>query len=616
MKSRVVPFVLIALMAVASTVSATPVFERHSEFVEITAGKSLEATNLGVAAQLVAEDFALTNLRATGAETFQVTQVQVDQLGLAHTRLQQYINGLEVVGAQLLVHSDIASGMSYLINGDFALAKTNPEKAIPMSLNQGLVNSFGHKARVIEQPTLVYLLHNGSAVLSWKIRVAYVFDNGQPQDSDFFFDAVSGKQLSEHPRVHTAKDIATYDANNVSYNSPSMPGTLLCTETQNNCGDSAAQDAHDGASDVYDYYQTKFGRDSLNDGGMQLVSSVHVQSNWNNAAWYNNQMIYGDGDGSTFSPLSGDLDVVAHELTHGVTNFTSNLLYQNESGALNEGMSDIFGASAEAWVEGGINSTTWLLGEDIYTPGTPGDALRYMDNPTADGSSADYYPERNYPSCSPNQFNDYCGVHTNSGIANLAYVLLVEGGTHPRGKTSVNVTGIGLSKAEQIFYRANTVYMTASTNFAGARTATAQAAVDLYGTTEEDAVNEAWDAVGVPGGSGGGGGGGGGGTCTDNNIWTGTLSSGNLVTPNCSASGTFNGVLECTGAGTADLDLYLDKESCSGWFGCSFSSVASSATASCGEAVNGYSGSSGTYRWRVVHYSGGSEDIRLCTNQC
>jgi len=114
-----------------------------------------------------------------------------------------------------------------------------------------------------------------------------------------------------------------------------------------------------------------------------------------------------------------------------------------------------------------------------------------------------------------------------------------------------------------------------------------------------------------------GGGGGGGGGCTGTNVWTGTATSGggDLVTPNCSASGTFNGELVCDN-GAADLDLYLDKQSCSGWFGCSFSAVASSTTANCDEDITGYSGSSGTYRWRVRHYSGPDEPFTLCTNQC
>ena len=134
-----------------------------------------------------------------------------------------------------------------------------------------------------------------------------------------------------------------------------------------------------------------------------------------------------------------------------------------------------------------------MIGDEIYTPNTPGDALRYMNDPTEDGRSRDYYPER-YTG-----FEDNGGVHWNSGIANLAFYLMVEGGSHPRGKTNISVPSIGMIKAEQIFYRAQTEYLGPSSNFEAARNATAQAAADLYGAVEVSAVHDAWCAVGVPG---------------------------------------------------------------------------------------------------------------------
>ena len=203
-------------------------------------------------------------------------------------------------------------------------------------------------------------------------------------------------------------------------------------------------------------------------------------------------MTYGDGDGSTFAPLSQDADVVAHELTHGVTEFTSSLIYSYESGALNEALSDIFGALVDRQ-EGAMGDDIWLLGEDIYTPGIEGDALRNMADPAAEGDY-DYYPTRYVGT------GDNGGVHTNSGIANLAFVLLVEGGSHPRGKTSTIVPGIDFDRAADIFYYANTSCLTASSNFEAARNCTAEGASQLYTQAEIDAVHLAWDAVGVPGG--------------------------------------------------------------------------------------------------------------------
>src|SRR6185503_1012276 len=156
-------------------------------------------------------------------------------------------------------------------------------------------------------------------------------------------------------------------------------------------------------------------------------------------------------------------------------------------------------AAAEAWKDGAVSSDTWKVGEDVTTPGTAGDALRYMNNPTQDGSSKDYYPER-YTGTGDNG-----GVHLNSGIANLAFKLMVTGGTHPRGKTTTNVTALSatattsINMGAKIWYRALTVYMNSSTNFAAARTATMQAATDLYGAAASTTVGQAWEAVGVGG---------------------------------------------------------------------------------------------------------------------
>jgi len=207
---------------------------------------------------------------------------------------------------------------------------------------------------------------------------------------------------------------------------------------------------------------------------------------------FSKQMVYGDGDGERFGPLGTATDVVAHELAHGLTNSESGLVYENESGALNEAWSDIFGAGAEAWRDGGVSDNTWKIGEDVYTPNQPGDALRYMNEP-ARGRSRDYYPDRYVGDL------DHGGVHINSGIANLAYYLLAEGGRHPRNQTGVDVPGIGIEVAEQIFYRATTTYLTPQSNFEAARVATRQSALDLYDQATADAVDLAWCAVGVPG---------------------------------------------------------------------------------------------------------------------
>jgi hypothetical protein len=292
----------------------------------------------------------------------------------------------------------------------------------------------------------------------------------------------TGKIAARHPQIKYARDLETQDCHQKTRRCKvvSTSSNLI------NTGDLAIDDAHNFAIATYDYYWNNHGRDSIDDAGMPLISRAHYSRNYNNAFWDGTQMTYGDGDGVTFIPLSQDADVVAHELTHGVTERSSGLIYSYESGALNEAWSDIFGAMVDRQ-EGAIGADIWLLGEDIYTPNISGDALRNMADPAAEGDY-DYYPDR-YTGSSDNG-----GVHWNSGIANLAFVLLVDGGTHPRGKTSVNVTGIGPAAAADIFYEANVNCLTPNSNFAAARYCTA----NVFGGNHTAAVHAAWDAVGVP----------------------------------------------------------------------------------------------------------------------
>ena len=464
-------------------------------------GASQDADLYRLAATNFLQDFVIMHLDAAGDEAMIVGKSRLDEVGNVHIRFGQEINGLPVAGAAMMVHAKANTGEVFAVNGDFVANKNLPvapaigaERAL-----RGAIRHMGVKGQMLSKPELTYVLTDDGrgASLAWKALVSYTDEVG-PQQDWIFSDALTGKLVARHPTFHHAKVLRTYTANNGT----SLPGTLRCSSSTCSTGDAAVDAAHNNAGTTYDYYSSKHSRDSLNGSGMTLTSTAHYSSNYNNAFWNGAQMVYGDGDGSTFIALSRSLDVVAHELTHGVTSNESNLTYSNQSGALNEALSDIFGAATEAWDDGGISSNTWKLGEDIYTPGTSGDALRYMNNPTADGQSYDYYPER-YTGSSDNG-----GVHLNSGIANLAFYLMVQGGSHPRGKTSVTVPAIGLTKAEKIFYYAQTSCLTASSNFEAARNCTAQGATNLYGATEAANVHLAWDAVGVPGTPGGGGGGG------------------------------------------------------------------------------------------------------------
>lgn len=543
-----------------SRADGTPTFVRGDlgqlDIQATSADKAGDA--IAAAAQQWLADFALANFQARGDEKLIATGINADGLGQVHIRFSQEINGLKVDGANLIVHADATTGAVLAVNGDFVAnrflakaANVDGIKSIGSALREG-----GIRGSFENAPQLAYFFNDGDAVLAWKALVAYKAESGDPARDWVYVDATTGDLLAHIATIHTAKSWKSYSANNGT----SLPGTLKCTNTGTCGGDTAVQAAHNNASSTYDYYSTKFGRDSLNAAGMTLTSTAHYSTSYNNAFWNSTQMVYGDGDGTTFIPLSQSLDVVAHELTHGVTEYESNLVYARESGALNEALSDIFGAAVEAWVDGAVTSATWLLGEDIYTPGTSGDALRYMANPTQDGYSPDYYPERLYSgTCTPTNNNDQCGVHGNSGIANLAFKMLVSGGTHPRSKTTVNVPALGMAKAEAIFYRAQTTYLTSSSTFQAARTATAQAATDLYGASsaEVTAVHDAWCAVGVPGCPTGGGGGTG--TALTNGVpVTGQSGSTGAQTAYTVAipAGATNLTIAISG-GTGDADMYV-----------------------------------------------------------
>ncbi|HZH18049.1 MAG TPA: M4 family metallopeptidase [Archangium sp.] len=417
----------------------------------------------------------------------------VDEQGNTHIRYGQTKNGLPVVGGELIIHKD-AAGKIFMANGSArdgelvpAQARISGEAARAAALD----NTVGRHIATEGDARLVYIRSEKDN----RLKLAYeVVVTGEGRDlpirDHVFVNALTGGVEMVSTDIHAAQNRAVYSANNGT----SLPGTLKRSETGAATGDSHVDENHAHLGTTYQCYYQNFGRDSYNAAGAQMKSTVHYSTNYTNAFWNGTQMVYGDSNGTQSAPLGKSLDVTVHELTHAVTSSESNLTYSNESGALNEGMSDIFAAYCESWTLGWATpASVWMIGDDVWTPATAGDALRYMANPTQDGSSTDYYPTR-YTGTSDNG-----GVHWNSGIANLAFKLLSTGGTHPRGVTTTAVTGIGVQKAGAIFYRANRDLFTASTTFAQAKTYTETAAEQLYGAgaAEKTSVTQAWTAVGV-----------------------------------------------------------------------------------------------------------------------
>ncbi|QAT82406.1 bacillolysin [Corallococcus coralloides] len=430
-----------------------------------------------------------------GAGELTSRRFHVDGRGQAHERLTQTFQGVPVFGAAAIVHLDAngaVAGVTDKLVRDLKVDTTprlRAQEAIQRAVS-GL-EAMGSVISGAPRADLQILADSKDTRLTWRVQLETVDVDGLPSMPNIFIDARTGDSVWSFDNLQTSRNRKTYTAKNRT----TLPGTLVRGEGQGASGDAVLDQAHDNAGFTYDFYANVFGRDSYDGLGTALTSSVHYSKNYVNAFWNGTQMVYGDGDGSQSSALTV-LDVVGHELTHAVTDTSSELIYANESGALNEAMSDVFGAAIEAYRDGAVTANTWKIGEECWTPATPGDALRYMNDPAIAGDY-DYYPTR-YTGTS-----DSGGVHWNSGIANLAFHLMVNGGTHPRGKTSNVVPALdanayaSIMKGAAIFYRANTVYLTPGSTFADARGATAQAAADLYGASAVTSVNEAWSAVGV-----------------------------------------------------------------------------------------------------------------------
>jgi vibriolysin len=421
-----------------------------------------------------------------------VKRTTVDSQGHTYIRYAQTKGGLEVVGGELIVHVD-QNGHVYAANGsarDGESVSAQARISADAASTAAVRNTQG-SGLAAEGAKLVFYRTESDNRLKLAYEVVVTGEGVElPIRDHVFVSAKDGSILGRASDIHSAQNRAVYSGNNTT----SLPGTLKRSEGGAVTNDSHVDMNYDHLGTTYQCYSVNFGRDSYNAAGAQLKSTVHHSTNYTNAFWNGTQMVYGDSDGTQSAPLGKSLDVTVHELTHAVTDSESDLIYSNESGALNEGMSDIFSAYCESWtLNWATPASVWMIGDDVWTPNTAGDALRYMANPTQDGSSKDYYPTR-YTGTSDNG-----GVHWNSGIANLAFKLLSTGGTHPRNVTTVNVTGIGVQKAGKIFYEANANCLTASSNFAAAKTCTEQKAEQFYGAAEKASVTQAWEAVGVGG---------------------------------------------------------------------------------------------------------------------
>jgi len=463
---------------------------------------NLQTTDMAAAEQTLGARLgpALAAFRLAASD-LKLKKINVDESGNRHARYSQTHRGLDVIGGDMIVHVDSKGGI-YAMNGTARggiaklLGTRNIGEAAALAFAGAEPSFVGLKS---SPARLVYFLSPEGEMFK-AYETTFTGNRGQdPVRDKVYINAENGKVVGIHPQIYFAENRRIYSANNGT----TLPGTLKRTEGQAATSDVDVSGAYDGTGATYEAYKLFWNRDSYNNAGATLTSSVHYSTNYCNAYWNSTQMVFGDGNSSQGClPLARAIDVTGHELTHAVTENESGLVYSGQSGGLNEALSDIFGAFVEAYVDGGKNGTlavssnTWAVGEDILPPG-----LRFMNDPARDGSSLDYYT-----SSAGN-----VDVHYSSGIANLAFYLLSQGGTHPRGKSTINVPALGMAKAIRIFYEAQINILTSNATFLSAGNATVLAAQNLgYSVADQTAVANAWQAVGVavptPGSGGGGGG--------------------------------------------------------------------------------------------------------------
>ena len=458
----------------------------------------------------------------------------VDSLGQAHVRYQQTYRGVPVFEGEAIVHVDLAS-RSVVDTTDATLGFGPITLSARVGENEAHDRAMEHMRLPAGFPSrrnALVMVENGIASLTWQVRsegegaqgpfhrVAFVDGNGRGVLRSWdnletaaaagtglsFFNGTVALTTDLVNGVFSLRDPSRGNQSTRDMNNRTAGNGTLFTDADNTWGtgtlanrQTVGVDAQYGTAMTWDYYKNVHGRNGIANNGTGAYNRVHYGRSYNNAFWSDSCfcMTYGDGDGTTFNPFDS-LDVAGHEMSHGVTSRTANLTYSGESGGLNEGTSDIFGTMVEFYANNPKDTPDYLIGERLYKNGTS--ALRTMIKPSADGVSADCW----YSTVGS------LNVHYSSGVANHFYYLLAEGTTNgspsptcTTGNTRVatgtgSVSGIGRQAAEKIWYRALTVYMTASTNYAAARTATLNAARDLYGlnSTQYNAVAAAWTAVG------------------------------------------------------------------------------------------------------------------------
>lgn len=503
-----------------------------------------------------------SQLRMNPYEEMRALKTEDDQLGYRHEKFEHFYKGFKVEGSTYTIHSK--NGVATHMTGNYATVAevdVNPglssNKALDFAKSATNATQFawegnasGREGETFEKPegelVIVQKTANGyKSRLAYKFHIlgdkpfvnAYVYVDAQTGEIARYnsvikhADAVgsAATRYSGTQSIHTDSNsgsyrlrdysrgngILTYDgttATNANQITGAPNGASEYTDNNNNWTageynnadkDNAALDAHFAAEATYDFFMSNYGRNSYDGNGAAITSYVNTDiesvygypAGYNdNAFWTGYVMVYGKGN--SLDPLT-TVDITAHEIGHAFCTGTADLVYEKESGAMNEGLSDIWGACVEYYVNQtyGLNKDLWNLGTEI------GQTFRSMSNPKAYGDP-DTYGGTNWinPNCNPSSQNDYCGVHTNSGVTNHWFYVLAAGETSTNDNNdSYSVTGIGVDDAAAITWRTESVYLNTTSDYADFRTYSIQSAVELFGSgsAQEIAVTNSWYAVGV-----------------------------------------------------------------------------------------------------------------------
>jgi zinc metalloprotease ZmpA len=504
--------------------------------VTLVLAQSNQASQTAVqkAADHLAASYRAYGLSNPGAE-LKLRSAKAGVSGTAHMRYDQHYKGVPVFEGEAIVHVDAAGEIS-VTNALRGGLNLDVKPGIPAAAAIASVRMlFNLRGPIQEQKATLEILPRGERsnidLLAWHVQIFFESEEDGTGSYDVFVDAASGNPVWGFDSLQTGDITGTGNTmylgsqqlrldfvSGVYYmrdmtragskttdmlNRQSGTGTIFSKTTAafgNGVKDSsdrstAGTDAHVGMVKTWEYFANTHGRNGIDGNGRSTYSRVHYGRNYENAFWSDSCfcMTYGDG-ASTFYPLVA-LDVAGHEMAHGVMSREANLTYSGESGGLNESSSDIFGTLVEAYVNSPADVPDYWIGERIYksnwsnsgTVYTQSKALRYMDDPAKDGIS---------PACWSSTLGSL-NVHYSSGPNNHMFYLLAHGGISKCNGQAV--TGIGNERAAKIWYKAISDYMTASTNYAGARTACLASAAALYGngSTEYSAVNAAYAAIGV-----------------------------------------------------------------------------------------------------------------------